>query len=47
MGGSYKGNYKVFRNVDTDFRADNTGSRNASTAIQNAITGMYPRIVDM
>jgi glucan 1,3-beta-glucosidase len=40
MPASYKPNYHVFRNVVTDFGADNTGSTDASTAIQNAINGM-------
>lgn len=35
----YKDNYKVFRNVVKDFGADNTGNRDASEAIQNAIEG--------
>ncbi|RQM07058.1 hypothetical protein DH86_00000204, partial [Scytalidium sp. 3C] len=37
MESSYKGNYKVFRNVVTDFGADNTGNSDASAAIQRAI----------
>ncbi|KAI9035159.1 exo-beta-1 [Aspergillus affinis] len=32
-----KENYTVFRNVVTDFKADNTGATDASGAIQNAI----------
>ncbi|KAH8426638.1 uncharacterized protein LDX57_004371 [Aspergillus melleus] len=35
-----KENYTVFRNVVTDFNADNTGQKDASGAIQNAIQGM-------
>ncbi|RFU32374.1 Beta-glucosidase/Glucan 1,3-beta-glucosidase/Glucan endo-1,3-beta-D-glucosidase, partial [Scytalidium lignicola] len=37
MESSYKANYKVFRNVVTDFQADNTGTTDASAAIQRAI----------
>jgi len=37
MDSAYKSNYVVFRNVVTDFGADNTGSTDASVAIQNAI----------
>ncbi|KAL6237017.1 hypothetical protein BDW75DRAFT_249492 [Aspergillus navahoensis] len=33
----YKENYKVFRNVITDYGADNTGQADASSAIQKAI----------
>lgn len=33
------GTYNVFRNVVTDFGADNTGNSDASKAIQNAILG--------
>ncbi|KAL4924517.1 glycoside hydrolase family 55 protein [Aspergillus undulatus] len=33
----YKENYKVFRNVITDYGADNTGQSDASSAIQSAI----------
>jgi glucan 1,3-beta-glucosidase len=40
MDSSYKANYKVFRNVVTDYGADNTGTKDASSAIQSAITGM-------
>lgn len=36
---SIKSNYKVFRNVVTDFGADNTGVTDASAAIQRAIEG--------
>jgi glucan 1,3-beta-glucosidase len=39
MASSYKANYQVFRNVVTQFGADNTGSKDASGAIQNAING--------
>jgi glucan 1,3-beta-glucosidase len=39
MDSTYKANYEVFRNVVTDFGADNTGSTDASVAIQNAING--------
>lgn len=39
MSSSYKANYKVFRNVVTDFGADNTGANDASAAIQEAING--------
>lgn len=35
----YKDNYDVFRNVVTGFGADNTGTRDAAGAIQNAING--------
>lgn len=35
----YKDTYKVFRNVVSDYGADNTGSRDASEAIQKAIEG--------
>ncbi|KAL2219267.1 putative exo-beta-1,3-glucanase [Thermoascus aurantiacus ATCC 26904] len=38
MDSTYKNNYKVFRNVVTDFGADNTGTTDASAAIQAAIT---------
>lgn len=41
MDSTYKNNYKVFRNVVTDFGADNTGTTDASAAIQAAITGMW------
>lgn len=35
----------MFRNVVTDYGADNTGATDASVAIQNAINGMYiPRL---
>lgn len=34
-----KSSYQVFRNVVTDFGADDTGNTDASTAIQNAIDG--------
>jgi len=34
------GVYNTFRNAVKDFGADNTGSHDASTAIQNAINGM-------
>lgn len=37
MDSAYKANYNVFRNVVTDFGADNTGNTDASVAIQNAI----------
>ena len=40
MDSSYKANYKVFRNVVADYGADNTGTKDASSAIQSAITGM-------
>jgi polygalacturonase len=40
LDSTYKSNYKVFRNVVTDFGADNTGATDASVAIQNAINGM-------
>jgi glucan 1,3-beta-glucosidase len=40
MPSSYKPNYSVFRNVVTDYGADNTGNTDASVAIQNAINGM-------
>jgi glucan 1,3-beta-glucosidase len=41
MYSSYKANYKVFRNVVTDFGADNTGATDASAAIQRAINGKF------
>lgn len=34
-----QGVYNTFRNAVKDFGADNTGSRDASAAIQNAING--------
>ncbi|OJJ44259.1 hypothetical protein ASPZODRAFT_18453 [Penicilliopsis zonata CBS 506.65] len=37
LDSAYKPNYKVFRNVVTDYGADNTGTRDASAAIQAAI----------
>ncbi|KAL4866510.1 hypothetical protein BDV12DRAFT_210436 [Aspergillus spectabilis] len=37
LDSSYKANYHVFRNVVTDFGADNTGATDASAAIQQAI----------
>jgi glucan 1,3-beta-glucosidase len=40
MPSSYKPNYSVFRNVVTDYGADNTGHTDAAVAIQNAINGM-------
>jgi glucan 1,3-beta-glucosidase len=39
LDSSYKANYKVFRNVVSDYGADNTGATDASKAIQNAING--------
>jgi hypothetical protein len=39
MSSTYKSNYVVFRNVVTDYGADNTGASDASAAIQNAING--------
>jgi hypothetical protein len=39
MASPWLPNYKVFRNVVTDFGADNTGNSDASGAIQNAING--------
>lgn len=39
MDSSYKANYKVFRNAVTDYGADNTGTKDASAAIQSAIVG--------
>jgi glucan 1,3-beta-glucosidase len=41
MSSEYRSDYSVFRNVVTDFGADNTGATDASAAIQNAINGMY------
>lgn len=41
MPSSYKPNYRVFRNVVTDYGADNTGNNDASAAIQKAINGVY------
>jgi hypothetical protein len=35
----YKDKYKVVRNVVTDYGADNTGQKDASSAIQTAIRG--------
>jgi polygalacturonase len=40
-----KSGYQVFRNVVTDFGADNTGSTDASDAIQNAINGKSYAII--
>jgi glucan 1,3-beta-glucosidase len=40
LDSSYKANYHVFRNVVTDFGADNTGATDASAAIQQAINGI-------
>ncbi|KAA8645849.1 hypothetical protein EYZ11_010007 [Aspergillus tanneri] len=37
LSSDYKDKYAVFRNVVTDFHADNTGQRDASLAIQKAI----------
>ncbi|EEA18713.1 exo-beta-1,3-glucanase, putative [Talaromyces marneffei ATCC 18224] len=37
MSSNYRSNYAVFRNVVTDYGADNTGATDASKAIQNAI----------
>ncbi|KAL3471491.1 pectate lyase superfamily protein-domain-containing protein [Aspergillus californicus] len=37
LDSSYKANYNVFRNVVTDYGADNTGATDASAAIQDAI----------
>jgi glucan 1,3-beta-glucosidase len=42
LDSAYKSDYTVFRNVVTDFGADNTGATDASAAIQNAINGMSP-----
>jgi polygalacturonase len=39
MDSRYKSDYKVFRNVVADFKADNTGRTDASAAIQKAIAG--------
>jgi glucan 1,3-beta-glucosidase len=39
MSSTYQANYRVFRNVVTDFGADNTGKTDASAAIQKAISG--------
>jgi len=39
MQPSCKSSYQVFRNVVTDFGADNTGKTDASKAIQDAING--------
>jgi hypothetical protein len=39
MRSDCKSSYQVFRNVVTDFGADNSGNTDASTAIQNAIDG--------
>lgn len=41
MSSEYRSEYSVFRNVVTDYGADNTGATDASVAIQNAINGMY------
>ena len=43
LTGSTKSSYTVFRNVVKDFKADNTGNTDATTAIQNAITSEYTR----
>ena len=40
MPAGLKSSYKVYRNVVTDFGADNTGKTDASDAIQKAINGM-------
>lgn len=42
LGEKYKDHYKVFRNVVSDYGADNTGKTNAAAAIQSAIEGMKP-----
>lgn len=39
LDSNLKDGYTVFRNVVTDFQADNTGGSDASKAIQNAING--------
>lgn len=41
MSANYRSEYSVFRNVVTDYGADNTGATDASTAIQNAINGIF------
>ena len=40
LGEKYKDHYKVFRNVVSDYGADNSGKTNAAAAIQSAIEGM-------
>jgi hypothetical protein len=45
MPSSYKSNYSVYRNVVSDFGADNTGTVDASAAIQDAINGTYTDIL--
>lgn len=40
LSADVKKNYPVFRNVVTDFGADNTGQNDAAGAIQNAIEGI-------
>jgi hypothetical protein len=42
MQPSCKSSYQVFRNVVSDFGADNTGKVDASMAIQDAIDGKTP-----
>lgn len=41
MSSEYRSEYSVFRNVVTEYGADNTGATDASVAIQNAINGTY------
>jgi hypothetical protein len=40
MPSPYEPKYSAFRNVATDYGADNTGNTDAFVAIQNAINGM-------
>lgn len=39
LSSQYRDSYKVFRNVVKDYGADNTGSEDASEAIEKAIKG--------
>jgi glucan 1,3-beta-glucosidase len=41
MSSEYRSDYSVFRNVVTDYGADNTNSTDAATAIQDAINGRH------
>lgn len=40
LSSEYKDSYKVFRNVVSDYKADNTGNQDSAPAIQRAIEGM-------
>ncbi|GMG41053.1 unnamed protein product [Aspergillus oryzae var. brunneus] len=39
LSSEYKDSYKVFRNVVSDYKADNTGNQDSAPAIQRAIEG--------